>query len=775
MLDEATPATPQTMIDLFRVHDWAATPLGARETWPAVLTISVQTMLASLHPMCLIWGPERILLYNDGYAPVLFDRHPAALGRPTAEVWPELWPDIAPLIDGTFAGQSVAFKDQPMTMTRRGFAEQTWWDFAYSPVRDETGQIVGLLNVTSDSTPRVMAAQERDQATRKLAANEAKWHGLFETLQEGFVLGEVIRDPAGTVTDFRYEEVNSAWYDLVEMERGSMVGRTMRELFPDAASGWIEEIAQVVDTGEAIRFTRHSDRLKRWFEGICQPAGGDCFTMLFVDVTARIRADARREALAELGRTLFAARDSDEAEQASTALIARALGVARVGYATLGEDGTTYTIASDWAAEGLPSLVGPHVLDDYGRQAEELRQGQMVVIADVENDPRTAGARGRFAEISVRSLVNQPIVEDGRTVAVLFIGDREPREWQTEELSFVADAASRIRAGLARRRAEQDAREAAAFMGSVLAASTDCIKVLELDGSLSFMSDGGMQVMEVSDFNAVRGCAWPDFLDGDGPDHARAALEAAKRGETTHFEAPADTFAGNPRHWSVSVSPIEDAQGNVARILSVSRDHTELQQARVRQQLLNAELAHRIKNTMSLVQAIAQQTLGKSEDQAAVAAFGRRLSALAAAHDVLTGQSWSEAKFGDVARAALASFGEDRFILSGPDVTIGPRATLAASLLFHELATNAVKYGALSAVGGKVEVRWSVSGAEGGETFDLVWAERGGPPAVEPQRKGFGSRVIGLGLAGSGGVERQFEATGLTVRASAPLRDMQTE
>ncbi len=114
-------------------------------------------MAASLHPMCVLWGPQRVLLYNDGYAPILGARHPNALGKPTAEVWPELWDELAPLIRPDLPRRSFAFRDQPLTMTRNGFEEQVWYDFAYSPVRDEHGDVVGLLNVTSESTARVTA------------------------------------------------------------------------------------------------------------------------------------------------------------------------------------------------------------------------------------------------------------------------------------------------------------------------------------------------------------------------------------------------------------------------------------------------------------------------------------------------------------------------------------------------------------------------------------------------------------------------------------------
>ncbi|HJO64017.1 MAG TPA: PAS domain-containing protein, partial [Sphingomonas sanguinis] len=475
------------MIDLIDALDWRASPLGARVTWPAALSVTVDTMLASLHPMCVIWGPERILLYNDGYAPILGGRHPDALGRPTEEVWPELWPEIAPLIDRVFAGESMAFRDQPLNMMRHGYPELTWYDFAYSPVRGDAGEVAGLLNITSESTVRVRAQQERDRAEADLSSTDAKWRELFETLEEGFVLGEVVRDQAGRIVDLRYIEVNNAWYDLVGIERGSVVGRTVREVIPGIEDEWVMESARVVETGEAIRFTRQVGDLDRWYDGICQPAGGDRFTLLFLEVTDRVRSDRRREALAELGRALTAINDPGDVVRAATAIIGRTLGVGRVGYGAVGEDGETITIPNDWTAQGYPSLAGTYRMDDYGGYAEDLRQGRTVVIPDIRLDPRTSGDTAPLESVSVRSLVNRSIVEKGRTVAILYVNDGAPRDWTPEDLQFIADAGNRTWTAIERRRAEKEAKETASFLRSVLAASTDCIKVVELDGRLSFM------------------------------------------------------------------------------------------------------------------------------------------------------------------------------------------------------------------------------------------------------------------------------------------------
>ncbi|WP_296744634.1 ATP-binding protein [Mesorhizobium sp.] len=124
------------------------------------------------------------------------------------------------------------------------------------------------------------------------------------------------------------------------------------------------------------------------------------------------------------------------------------------------------------------------------------------------------------------------------------------------------------------REANRQLADREAFLAGVLASSTDCIKVLDLDGRLTFMSEGGQRIMEVSDFNQVASCPWPDFWTGSGNEQARAAVEAARAGETRSFIGRANTFAGTPRWWDVAVSPIMGPDGKPERILSVSRDIT---------------------------------------------------------------------------------------------------------------------------------------------------------------------------------------------------------
>jgi two-component sensor histidine kinase len=175
-----------------------------------------------------------------------------------------------------------------------------------------------------------------------------------------------------------------------------------------------------------------------------------------------------------------------------------------------------------------------------------------------------------------------------------------------------------------------------------------------------------------------------------------------------------------------------------------------------------------------MVDAIAAQTLRHAADQGAVVDFGRRIKALGQAHDVLLRKSMAGAPIRATIEAVVGLVADvRRFAVSGPGIDVNARSALSFSLLIHELATNAVKYGALSRDGGRVSVTWRVErpGNNPEKPLDLVleWQEVGGPPVVAPQRKGFGSRLIQAGLAGTGRAEVRYRIEGMSAEFRAPL------
>ncbi len=196
-------------------------------------------------------------------------------------------------------------------------------------------------------------------------------------------------------------------------------------------------------------------------------------------------------------------------------------------------------------------------------------------------------------------------------------------------------------------------------------------------------------------------------------------------------------------------------------------------QAEAERQLLNEELSHRLKNTLAMVQGMANQTLKGVTDRKAVEAFESRLMALSSAHDVLLRDSWTSAHIDVIVAGAMALHAPPgRVTIDGPEMSLGPRGALSMSMLLHELGTNAVKYGALSCDGGHVQVRWAID--ETGDVPQLVldWVERGGPPVAEPAQKGFGSRLIAMGLSGARKVKESYTYLGYEAEFRAPMARM---
>jgi signal transduction histidine kinase/ActR/RegA family two-component response regulator len=156
---------------LMRSHDWSASPLGPPEAWPQSLRTVVGLLLQSGFPMFVAWGKDLGFLYNDPYAEILGAKHPAALGKRFHDIWSEIWSDISPLIDAAMAGQASYREDLPLVMNRKGYDEQTWFTFSYSPVRDETGKVAGMFCAVSETTQKVLAE-------RALRESEGRLHAL---------------------------------------------------------------------------------------------------------------------------------------------------------------------------------------------------------------------------------------------------------------------------------------------------------------------------------------------------------------------------------------------------------------------------------------------------------------------------------------------------------------------------------------------------------------------------------------------------------------------
>lgn len=256
------------------------------------------------------------------------------------------------------------------------------------------------------------------------------------------------------------------------------------------------------------------------------------------------------------------------------------------------------------------------------------------------------------------------------------------------------------------------------------------------------------------DYATYVGGLHPDDRDAVVATFRDAVAAGAEGYRTEHRTLAAD---GTVRWVLGCARIIRGPDGEPLQLIGSAEDITERKEAEERLQLMVHELNHRVKNSMAVVQAITARTLrDDAEPLAARRNLTSRLLALARAHDLLTAESWAGADLATVAARSLAAVMAEpgRIVIEGPSVRLRPPAALTFALVFHELATNALKYGALSGEEGSVALNWTLS--DDGRRLDLCWRETGGPFVAPPSRRGFGSHLIERGLAAEVGGKVQI-------------------
>src|SRR6266446_6132183 len=150
------------MGELIRSMDWSKTPLGRPETWPQSLRTTLNLCLASNFPLCFIWGPERVQIYNDGYWPICAAKHPRSMGQDYKECWQSAWPVIGPGFERCVArGETTFLTDTRMFLDRNGYLEETFFTFSFSPIRDETGAVAGVFHPVTETTHLLLAERRQ--------------------------------------------------------------------------------------------------------------------------------------------------------------------------------------------------------------------------------------------------------------------------------------------------------------------------------------------------------------------------------------------------------------------------------------------------------------------------------------------------------------------------------------------------------------------------------------------------------------------------------------
>lgn len=310
-------------------------------------------------------------------------------------------------------------------------------------------------------------------------------------------------------------------------------------------------------------------------------------------------------------------------------------------------------------------------------------------------------------------------------------------------------------------------------LASIVESSDDAIVSKDLNGIIATWNKGAERLFGYA-ADEVIGKSITILIPLDRRNEETEIIGRVRRGDRIeHYETLRRRKDGSLVEISLTVSPIRDSTGMIVGASKIAHDITERRRAEMRQKTLLDELNHRVKNTLATVQSLAAHTLrGTSLPQDVRDTFEGRLFALGRAHDQLSQGSWEAADLQLLMRDVVAPFHvNERIQLEGGTAMLPPQTALMLTMVLHELATNAAKYGALSGTAGVLTVKWHVVDSAAAPRLEIDWQESGGPPVRPPTRRGFGSRLVERAVKQelNGEAKIDFAPAGLHCRIAIPL------
>jgi PAS domain S-box-containing protein len=728
-----------------RAHDWSASPLGSPAQWAQPLKTLTGVMLASSQPMIVAWGPSRTMLYNDGYAEILGLKHPGALGQPIDQVWSEIWDELEPIMTRCYAGEPIQMDDITLVMHRHGYAEEAHFAFSYTPVRDEAGWVAGVFCPCIEITARVLADRrcafrlELEERLRGLsdakeamaAAAEALGRAL-DAAQVGYT--EVGSDGHATTgeefQDGRMPGLSAGRYHLqdygpamaADMAAGRVVAvhdvrKDPRTSSPDALAAYAESslrafiVVPLVKRGRltAYLYAAHPEP-RRWSDD---------------DLALASEVAERTWAAVEWARAEAGLRGSEARFRLMADTVPQIIWITDAGGRVefFNRQWTDYTGAHyepTTAAEVAASFVHPADAALTMERFEEARRTESTFL--VEHRIRSKEGDYRWF------LVRGELYRDPSTGEIV--------RWFGASVD-IHD----------RRRAEAALRESEARWRAIFQNMHEGFALCEM----VYGPDG-----KATDFRYLElNTAW-EQLTGIPVSETlgRTAKETFDNYEEFWIEKTAAVVeTGEPVHLEYQIASIGRwyevfaYRTEPGRFAALFLDVTQRKVDEERQALLAHEVDHRAKNALAVMQSALRLTTAP-DLPSYIQAIEGRVGSLARAQTLLAADQWAGADLRMLLQGELAMFlgagGGDglRAELKGPTVALPVEMAQPLAMAMHELATNALKYGALSVPTGCLVVAWWLDSGPSG-TLCLCWTETGGPPVVgAPKRRGFGSRLL---------------------------------
>jgi PAS domain S-box-containing protein len=387
-------------------------------------------------------------------------------------------------------------------------------------------------------------------------------------------------------------------------------------------------------------------------------------------------------------------------------------------------------------------------LDSASTCGLALSAGSRVVVPDVETCDFMAGTSdlAEYRRSNIRAVQSTPLLSrSGQLLGMISTHWREPHQ-PTERALQRLDVLARQAADLIdRSRTEtalRESNEQLRWLASIVECSDDAIISKTLEGIITSWNKGAERVFGYTAEEAI-GQPITFLIPSARQNEELSILERLRRGERIeHYETVRQRKDGSLIVVSLTVSPVRNAEGKIVGASKIARDVTERKRSEEQIGTLAREAEHRTKNVLATVQAAVNLSQSKTADGLKRAIEGR-IQALANVHALFVKSRWNGAELSSLAVQELAPYlhgNEARVSIDGPQLLLEPNTAQTVAMALHELATNAAKYGALSVVQGRVEVKWSLAA---NDRLILTWTEKGGPMVKKPTRQGFGTRVMG--------------------------------
>jgi PAS domain S-box-containing protein len=449
------PLGATEMAALIEGFDWKATGLGPLSGWPDALRTAVGIILRAELPMIVLWGQDGICIYNDAYAVFAAARHPSLLGSKVLEGWPEVAALNQRVLDACLGGRSLSLRDEQMVLHRNGYPETVWLDLDYSPIPDAAGDPAGVLAIVSEITARVLSDWRRREAESQLAmAIEAADLGTWSRdLQTGEVFWSAkCRALFGLAPDAPIS--HKVFVDVLHpADRDYVLTALNNSRDPQIRSRYDVEYRTIGATDGLLRWVAARGKVVFDEDGTPLRANG---TM--IDITARKNAERRQSCLVELGDRLRMLETTRDIKVACAEILGRTFEATRAGYSVVRSDDTAF-IEADWTDGNAPTLAGPRLFGVLGDAfTAPLRAGRPLAIEDVRTAPETAPVAAAFENIQIRAVINVPLLESGRLVAIVYVHTTTPRRWTADEIQLVQDVADRTWEACGRAKAAQALR-----------------------------------------------------------------------------------------------------------------------------------------------------------------------------------------------------------------------------------------------------------------------------------------------------------------------------